>query len=238
MAPGRSHCVDEAVATWRRDFDEIDAIRPDDVHELCEHFRDIVSARLEDGDALAAAVSVARSQVGQPTVLAQEMSQAHRPPRFYRRWCVALVGYAIAHTTLILIRVMGLSLSAYRTDMPAPARAGDALQYSVVSVLVGVLLIWSITRRFDLLSAGRRMIRARSVLGSIGPIVSLGVVLLFGSIFADYWQWLLRAGAQTPSHSWGGVPWALLIGIGTPVLALTGATILHRWHPALHHEFS
>lgn len=47
IALGRSHGVDEvdeAVASWRRHFFDVDAIRSDDIDELCDHFRDVLEA--------------------------------------------------------------------------------------------------------------------------------------------------------------------------------------------------
>ncbi len=123
MALGGSHRVDEVVASWRRDFVDVDAIRPDDVAEFCDHFRDVVEARLEAGDTLDDAVDTARSQTGRPDQLIQEMSRVRRPPRYYRRWCVALAMYAVAQATLILARVAGLGTSVYLSRRSLPAEA-------------------------------------------------------------------------------------------------------------------
>ncbi len=230
MALGGSHGVDEVVASWRRDFVDVDAIRPDDVAEFCDHFRDAVEARLDAGDTLDDA---ARSQIGRPDRLIQEMSRVRRPPRYYRRWCVALAMYAVVQATLILTRVAELSISAYRTGISLPAQATGTFEVSAVSVLVGLLLLMGISRRFGLVSAGRGMAKAGSALSSIASIVGLGVVLLLGLIFADFWQWWLQAENHATSNPWDSAPWVLLIGMGGPVLALTVATILRRWHPAL-----
>ena len=233
MAPCGFHDVDGVVASWRRDFVEVDAIRPDDVDELCDHFRDVVEARLGSGDSLGDAVDAARSQVGRPDQLIQEMSRAHHPPRYYRRWCVALAMYAVVHATLILARVAELSLSAYLTGIRLPAQATGTYEVSAGSVLIGLVLIVVISWRFGLTSAGRGMAKAGSALASIVPIVGLGIVLLLGLVFADFWQWWLQAESQASPDPWGSVPWVVLIGTGGPVLALTVATILRRWHPAL-----
>ena len=102
MALGGSHRVDAAVASWRRGFVDVDAIHLDDVDEFCDHFREVVEARLDIGEPIDEALRAARSQVGSPDQLIQEMSRARRPPRYYRRWCVALVMYAVVQATLIL----------------------------------------------------------------------------------------------------------------------------------------
>lgn len=232
MAPGGSHSVEETVASWRREFVDSDAIRSDDVDELCDHFRDAVEARLDAGESLGHAVAAARTQVGGPDALIREMGRAHRPPRYYRRWCVALALYAVAHATLILSRVAGLSISAYRTGISLPEGAPGVYEISAVSVLAGVILVAVISWRFDLVSAGRGMVKAGSALASIAPVLGLGIVLSLGLMFTDYWQWWLRSGNQTVPEPWGSMPWVLLIGTGGPVLALTIATYL-RFHPAL-----
>ena len=77
MALGGSHGVDEAVASWRRDFVDTDAIRPDDVAEFCDHFRDVVEARLDAGDTIDSAVAKARRQVGQPARLIDRFGARH-----------------------------------------------------------------------------------------------------------------------------------------------------------------
>ena len=201
--------------------------------EFCDHFRDLVEARLEGGDPLDDAVDVARLQVGPPDQLIQEMGRVRRPPRYYRRWCVALAMYAVAQATFILARVAELSISAYSTGIPMPAQATGTYEVSAASVLIGLFLIAVISWRFGLASAGRRMAKTGSALASVAPIVGLGIVLLLGLIFADFWQWWLQAENQASSNPWDSAPWVLLIGMGGPVLALTVATILRRWHPAL-----
>ncbi len=233
MALGGSHGVDEVVTSWRRDFVDVDAIRPDDVAEFCDHFREVVDARLDAGDSLDDAVDAARSQVGRPDQLIQEMNRVRRPPRYYRRWCVALAMYAVVQATLILARVAELSISAYRTGIFLPADATGTFEVSAASVLIGLLLIVGIAWRFGLASAGRGMAKAGSAFSSIASIVGLGVVLLLGLIFADFWQWWLQAENHATSNPWDSAPWVLLIGTGGPVLALTVATMLRRWHPAL-----
>ncbi len=233
MALGGSPSVDEVVAAWRRDFVEVDAIRSDDVEELCDHFRDVVEARLDAGDPLDDAVDAARSQVGRPDRLIQEMARAHRPPRHYRRWCVALALYAVVQATLILAWVAELSISAYRTGISLPAQATGTYEISAGSVLIGLILIMVISWRFGLASAGRGMAKPGSALASVSYIVGLGIVLLLALSFADFWQWWLQAENQASPNPWDTAPWVLLIGTGGPVLALTVATILRRWHPAL-----
>ncbi len=233
MALGGYARVDEVVASWRRDFVDADAIRLDDLDELCDHFRDVVEARLDLGESLGNAVDAARIQVGRPDELSQEMSRAHRPPRYYRRWCVALAMYAVAQATLILARVAGLGTSAYLSRKPLPAEAAGTYEISAGSVLIGLILVAIISWRFRLASAGRGMTTTGSALGSVASIVGLGIVLLLALSFGNVWQWWLEAEALASPNPWGTAPWVLLIGTGGPVLALTVATILARWHPAL-----
>ena len=233
VAPSGSHRVAEAVASWRRDFVDADAIRPDDVDELCDHFGSVVQARLDAGCSFEDAVGAARSQVGRPDQLIQEMSRVQRPPRYYRRWCVALATYAVVQATLILAQVAGLGVSSYQAGITLPAQATWTYEVSAVGVLAGLLLIGVIARRFGLASAGRGMAQGGSVLASIAPIIALGIVLTLGLIFADYWQWWLQAGKQVSANPWDTVPLVMLVGMGGPVLALTMATILSRRHPAL-----
>ena len=231
--PHRVDEVDEVVASWRRQFFDADVMRSDDIEELCDHFRDVVEARLDAGDSLDAAFAAARSQVGGPDQLIQEMGRVHRPPRYYRRWCVALALYVVVHTTLILARVAELGISAYRSGVSLPAQGMGLYEVSAISVLVGLFLVAVISWRFGLASAGREMAKAGSALASITPIVVLAIVLFLGLIFGDFWQLWLQAEGQASPDPWGSLFWVMLIGAGGPVVALTAATLLRRWHPAL-----
>lgn len=141
--------------------------------------------------------------------------------------------YVVVHATLILGRVAELSISAYRTGVSLPDQGMGLYEISAASGLVGLFLVVVISWRFGLASAGRGMAKAGSVLASITPIVVLAIVLSMGLIFGDFWQLWLQAESQAAPDPWGSMFWVMLIGAGGPVLALTAATLLRRWHPAL-----
>ena len=118
---------------------------------------------------------------------------------------------------------------------PAPIRVAipKPIEVSAGSVLLGLFLLALFSWRFGLASAGRAMARPGSALTSILAILGLGIVLLMGLGFSEFWQWWLQAEGTASPDPWGTVPSVLLIGTGGPVMALTVATMLRRWHPAL-----
>lgn len=232
MAAGGPDRLAQAVARWRRGFD-LDAIRSDDVDELCDHFTAVLQARLEGGESLAGAIQAAESQLGSPGHLVHEMQLAQRPPHYYRRWCRGLAAYAVAQAAAILVATAMLSLTVSRNTVPLPAQATMSYYVSSAVVVLGLALAALLAWRFGLFSGRHTMARTSSMVAATAPIVGLGVALLVGLVFLDFWHWWLTVDRQTGASPWDAVPWVLLVGSGGPVVALTLATIIRQRHPAL-----
>ena len=229
MAAGRPDRIAQAVAAWRNAFDAR-AIDADDVDELCDHFTDVVLARIEAGEDVDRAVRSAWKQVGHPGRLTDELRRAHQPPRSYRRWYLGLATYGILQAGLVLAWLTHLSLSAYRAGVPLPSQATDTYRIAALSVLMGFGLLALLVRHFGLLAPSRSMARARSRLSAVVPTVVLGIVLVFSLVFVDFWQWWLRPEQQAGANPWDAAPLWLVVGAGGPVAALCLAIVMrHRY---------
>lgn len=232
METCRPDVVNDAVRQWRAGFSVFDGIRPDDVDELCDHFRSAVESRMFGGATLEVAIAGARAQLGEPASLTLEMGKAQRPPSFFRRWTSGLALYAVGQTAFICARVAFLTVVARSAGTELPVEASGYSEASLFQVFLGLVLIVVVSTRFGLTSRGRNRIRSGSLAASVGLVVLLGITLLFGLLLTDLWQWWLSP-ASSAAGAWDSVPAVLTVGAAGPVVALLVAISVNRWHPGL-----
>ena len=233
MAVGGPIDLDRAVESWRRTLGEDVRLRRDDVDELCDHFRESVRMQMQAGASFEVAVATGRCQFGSVDEAINEMGRVHRPPSFFRRWCVLLVAFTVLQSIWVMLRISSAMMRVVRfTDMPVDVPGSVVM--TVAAVLVGGGLIVGITTRFGLLRGGSVMGRAGNGFVPFVYVGGLCLVLLVAVVLIEYWEWWLAVAQHSGvPQPWGGITTALVPFVVAPVLTLTTATLFARWHPAL-----
>lgn len=234
MAAGESPSVDHYVASWRRALQRRSGLRADDVDELCDHFHETVMVRIRAGASIDGAVGLAHDQLGDPEHLITEMGRVSRPPAYLRRWCLLLTTYALMLGIFLLLKVAMLTLAAYQSDPSLGAHVAGSIEMSVVEVLVGLGVMIAIALRSGLLDRYRGVRASPGSWMAFAYIFGMAVVLFFGVVLIEYWEWwLVPSSSVEASEPWDMITFTVGQFVGAPIAALTVATSLSRWHPAL-----
>lgn len=228
------HDLANAVAAWSRSLRAGADMRSDDAEEICDHFRELVTARLQAGSTLAEACKSASKQMGRPDLLIAEMERARRPPHVWARWSKSLAVFGLVHSAGVLLMVALLAIAAHKIDLSAVPYAARSLVISAAAVLAGLGLVLTMVRQMGWFRGVFAVPHGVAGWAPVVYVVSLALVLLLAAVVIDYWQWWFVA---VEAHRAFGPrltpPAAVALISGVPIAGLLVAILLARKHPAL-----
>ncbi|MEN8182265.1 MAG: hypothetical protein ABFS46_06980 [Myxococcota bacterium] len=226
METGGSARLTDAVEGWWTELAGPDAIRAEDLDELCDHFRSLVEAEARAGVSIGQAADRARCRMGAPARLGEEFARVSTAPRVFRRWSARLAAYGLLHAVAVVALTAALAVAANARPDVRLAAAPGSLRFTGLAVLLAAAAVAFLIRGLGRPPAANRLRRAAAAVLASAAIAVLGLSLMLSVVFADYWSWWLGAHTPIGLDPWGAAGWLLLIGAGLPALAVTGALAL------------